>query len=58
MTEPIQVEVVGPVTILTFGDRLLLDRDRVHVRSLPQKERAPLVSFAPSDGTIGHKIIG
>ena len=58
LTEPTEVKVVGPVTILTFGDRLLFYQDRVDVRTLPQKERAPMVSFAPSDGAIGHKILG
>ena len=56
VTEPIRVVVVGPVTIVTFGDRLLLDMDRVDVRTLPQKERAPLIFFTPSDGTIDHKV--
>ena len=56
MTEPIQVEVVGPVTIVTLGYCLLLDLDRVDVRTLPQKERSSLVSFTPSGGTIDHRI--
>ena len=56
VTEAIRVEVVGHVTIVTSGDRLLLDRDRVDVRTLPQEERAPLVSFTHPDGTIDHKI--